>query len=98
MTTAFFHSLECIFDQTAPPEEEQTNQLLRKILIPFDVWENGVRLGLESKDKLILDYLVRSNKLSPEIISIRARLEGAEDVYTQFFEPKIINEKLEVYE
>lgn len=97
-TTAFFDSLECIFDPTAPPEEEQINQLLRDILIPVDIWENGVRIGLESNNKVILDYLVRSNKVSPEIISIRTRLEGEEDVYGQLFPLKKVSEKLEVYE
>jgi HTH-type transcriptional regulator/antitoxin HigA len=95
--TAFFDSLEGIFDPTAPPEEEQTNQLLRELLIPADTWENGVRIGLESNNRLILDYLIRSNKVSPEIISIRARLEGAQDVYAQLFPLKRVNEKLEVF-
>lgn len=97
-TAAFFDSLEYIFDPTAPPEEEQTNQFMREHLIPLDIWENGVRIGLESNKKVILDYLVRSNKVSPEIISIRARLEGAEDVYAQLFPLKKMSEKLEVYE
>jgi len=96
-TAAFFDSLEYIFDPTAPPEEEETNQFLKEHLISLDIWENGVRTGLESNKKVILDYLVRTNKVSPEIISIRARLEGAEDVYTQFFPLKKVSEKLEVY-
>jgi len=96
--TAFFDSIECIFDPTAPPEEEEVNQLLRELLIPADIWENGVRIGLESNNRLILDYLIRSNKVSPEIIAIRARLEGAEDVYAQLFPLKKVNEQLEVSE
>ena len=97
-TATFFDSIECIFDKTAPAEEEQVNKLLREYLIPLEVWENIVLIGLETKDKAHLDYLVRSSNISPEIISIRIRLEGEEDIYAQLFTPKKVSENLEVYE
>lgn len=95
---AIFESLDCIFDKTAPQEEIQANEFIKKIVIPefgnkfFQV--NFTR----SSDLETLIEETKASDISPEILSCLLRLENKFQ-YHDFNEvlTKKIGEKLEVY-
>src|SRR3990170_339296 len=72
---SIFDSIECIFDNTAPAEEEQVNQLLKKVLVSERDWKPIYHSYLKTRSLDSLEKAIQTLDTSPEIISCLLRLE-----------------------
>jgi len=95
---AFFESLECVFDKTAPAEERQVNDVLINELTPSNVRKTILRSYLKTVDDQSFNQAVQTLDISPIILSCLLRLKhGNAKEYGIHVNPKKVSEKLEVY-
>jgi HTH-type transcriptional regulator/antitoxin HigA len=95
---AYFDSLECVFDQAAPAEEQRANEIVKEVFLSSEYLQKAIRSCQQAHNPRALKAALQTCDTSPEMISCWAQLKQEDAAaYVIDLPSRKVSEKLEVY-